>query len=136
MSQPCNEVESSCLVCNTTDAYWNGYNNKKFPQTISSYNQYQQNVIGGINNSKNFRTYASQFTLLKKSLITVQNQNQQSKKDPGDAIKSIPIISNKVSGNKARLITQPHQIGVDIKHNSYDRYISRKKGLNFKCQNC
>ena len=106
--------------------------------------------IGGINNSKNFRTYASSFTILKKSLTTFQPNgvappfNGTLGKDvqtgipstsytnvggPGDQTASVPIITHSASGNKARLIVQPHQTGVDVKHGSYERYLARKEGL-------
>ena len=57
---------------------------------------------------------------------------------PGDQVVSVPIITHSASGNKARLIVQPHQTGVDVKHNSYERYLARKRGINMRCpnQNC
>ena len=55
---------------------------------------------------------------------------------PGDQTASVPIITHSASGNKARLIVQPNQTGVDVKHNSYERYLARKRGVNMRCQNC
>ena len=147
----CNTITDHCLSCVTGEAYWKGYSNSKFPQTDASYNLYQKNVIGGINNSKNFRTYGSSFTILKKSLTTVQlipnnlPQNIQTGipitsytnvGGPGDAVASIPIITHSAKGNKARTIVQPRQTGVDVKHGSYERYLARKRGVNMRCQNC
>ena len=128
----CNTITNFCLSCNTGDAYWKGYTNNKFPQTANSYNTYQTNVIGGINNSKNFGTSASSFTLFKKSLTTVLPNNLPS--GAGDKVKSVPIITQSLSGNKARTIVLPKQTGVDVKHGSYERYLARKKGLNMRCQ--
>ena len=159
----CNTITDHCLSCNG-QGFWYGYNNAKFPQTDASYNSYQLKGnpcgcggIGGIYNSKNFRTYASSFTILKKSLTTFQpNISANPPKDtlgqnvqtgtpansytnvggPGDQTASVPIITHSASGNKARLIVHPHQTGVDIKHNSYERYLARKRGVNMRCQNC
>ena len=110
-------------------------------------------VSGGLMNYKNSKTYASSFTILKKALTTVQpipnnnpsNLNQGLSDSgtsytnvggPGDAVKSIPIITASKSGWKARLITMPKQTGVDVKHNSYERYLARKRGFAMRCQNC
>jgi hypothetical protein len=158
----CTQITDHCLACVTGEAFWKGYSNAKFPQTDASYNSYQTNGgrrgggIGGINNSKNFRTYGSSFTLLKKSLTTFQpnfsivpkgtlGQDVQTGTPstsytnvggPGDQTASVPIITHSASGNKARLIVQPNQTGVDVKHNSYERYLARKRGVNMRCQNC
>ena len=158
----CTQINDHCLACNG-QGFWKGYSNAKFPQTDASYNSYQTNGgtrgggIGGINNSKNFRTYASSFTILKKSLTTFQPNgvappfNGTLGKDvqtgipsnsytnvggPGDQTASVPMITHSASGNKARLIVQPHQTGVDVKHGSYERYLARKRGVNMRCQNC
>ena len=158
----CTQINDHCLACNG-QGFWKGYSNPKFPQTDASYNSYQTNGgtrgggIGGINNSKNFRTYASSFTILKKSLTTFQPNgvappfNGTLGKDvqtgipstsytnvggPGDQTASVPMITHSASGNKARLIVQPHQTGVDVKHGSYERYLARKRGVNMRCQNC
>jgi len=50
---------------------------------------------------------------------------------PGDGLPSIPRVLSNKSGYKARLInTIP---GVDVKHNSYARYLARKKGNISSC---
>ena len=155
----CTQTTNFCLSCNGQGG-WKGYNNAKFPQYDASYNSYQSNGnpcgcggIGGINNSKNFRTSASSFTILKKSLITVSRVYSKSTigKDaktgtpltsytnvggPGDATASVPIRTGTASGIKARTIVQPHQTGVDVKHGSYERYLARKRGINMRCQSC
>ena len=154
----CTKIENHCLACNG-QGKWKGYaqTKVKFPQHDASYNKYQLNMIGGINNSKNFRTYGSSFTILKKSLTTFQpnisafpvkgtlGQNVQTGTPitsytnvggPGDQIASVPIRTGTASGIKARLIVQPSQTGVDVKHNSYERYLARKRGVNMRCQNC
>jgi hypothetical protein len=130
----CNTITKSCLSCNNGDAFWKGYANGKFPQTPESYDRYQTKVIGGINNSRNFGGAASSFTLFKKSLTTVNPSTLPSNSGPGDIVKSVPIITQSLSGNKARTTTLPKQTGVDNKHGSYDRYLARKKGLNLTCQ--
>ena len=159
----CSETnaENPCLSCVTGDELWKGHSNAKFPQTDNSYDRYQTKVIGGINNSKNFRTYGSSFTILKKSLTTfnpisaVPNKSTLPKDvnsrdetatggvisytnvgGPGDQTASIPIRTGTASGIKARTIVQPHQTGVDTKHGSYERYLARKRGVNMRCQNC
>ena len=155
----CTQTTNFCLSCNGQGG-WKGYNNAKFPQYDASYNSYQSNGnpcgcggIGGINNSKNFRTSASSFTILKKSLITVSRVYSKSTigKDaktgtpltsytnvggPGDGTASVPIRTGTASGIKARTIVQPHQTGVDVKHGSYERYLARKRGINMRCQSC
>ena len=149
----CTSIDNHCLSCNG-QASW--INSAKFPQTAASYNRYQTKVIGGINNSKNFRTYGSSFTILKKSLTTFNPIASVPPKEtlgkdvqtgtpstsytnvggPGDQTASVPIITHSASGNKARTIVQPYQTGVDVKHNSYERYLARKRGVNMRCQNC
>ena len=152
-------AENPCLSCNGL-GYWKGYNNAKFPQIDASYNSYQTNGgtrgggIGGINNSKNFRTYGSSFTILKKSLTTFQPNSAYPPKGtlghnvntgttnytnvggPGDQTASVPIRTGTARGIKARTIVQPRQTGVDVKHGSYERYLARKRGINMRCQNC
>tara|TARA_X000000368_G_scaffold376073_1_gene328892 strand:+ start:569 stop:1036 length:468 start_codon:yes stop_codon:yes gene_type:complete len=152
----CTQIDNHCLSCHG-QGFWKGYSNAKFPQTDASYDRYQTKVIGGINNSKNFRTSASSFTLLKKSLTTFQpNTTANPTKEtlgqgvqtgtpsnsytnvggPGDQTASVPIRTGTASGIKARTIVQPHQKGVDTKHGSYERYLARKRGANMRCQNC
>ena len=119
----------------------------------------RQTVYNGLMNTKNFRTSASSFVILKKSLTTVQlnpdnTPENMGKNDPlsgtngdkkggpsntggpGDAVKSVPIVTSRRSGWKGRLVTLPHQTGVDVKHNSYERYLARKRGWAMRCQNC
>jgi hypothetical protein len=147
----CTQTTNFCLSCNG-QGRWKGYNNAKFPQDPTEYKQPVQQVIGGINNSKNFRTSASSFTILKKSLTTVSTVPLKSTlgKDvktgtptsytnvggPGDQTASIPIRTGTARGIKARTIVQPHQTGVDVKHGSYERYLARKRGINMRCQSC
>ena len=157
----CTLITDHCLACGTGEGYWKGRDGSsqaKFPQYDASYNSYQKagqpcgcGGIGGINNSKNFRTYGSSFTLLKKSLANVWTQGNTSLPSnlafidgspsntggPGDAVKSVPIITNMAtSGLKTRLNVKATQTGVDVKHNSYERYLARKRGWNMRCQNC
>ena len=152
----CTQITDHCLACVTGEAFWKGYSNAKFPQDPTQYKQPLQQIIGGINNSKNFRTYGSSFTILKKSLTTFQPNFSVVKKGtlgqdaqtgtpstsytnvggPGDQTASVPIRTGTASGIKARTIVQPHQTGVDVKHNSYERYLARKRGVNMRCQNC
>jgi len=151
----CTQTTNFCLSCNGQDR-WKGYNNAKFPQADASYNRFQTKVIGGINNSKNFRTSASSFTILKKSLTTFNPISAVPAKStlgkdvqtgtpstsytnvggPGDMTASVPIRTGTASGIKARTIVQPHQTGVDVKHGSYERYLARKRGINMRCQSC
>ena len=116
----------------------------------------RQTAYNGLMNTKNFRTSASSFVILKKSLTTVQPRPDNTPENmagafgpalsgtngdkkggpsntggPGDAVKSVPIITSSRSsrsGWKGRLVTLPHQTGVDVKHNSYERYLARKRG--------
>ena len=151
----CTQTTNFCLSCNG-QGRWKGYNNARFPQSDASYNRFQTKVIGGINNSKNFRTSASSFTILKKSLTTFNPISSSPAKStigkdaktgtpltsytnvggPGDATASVPIRTGTASGIKARTIVQPHQTGVDVKHGSYERYLARKRGINMRCQSC
>jgi hypothetical protein len=151
----CTQTTNFCLSCNGQGG-WKGYNNAKFPQSDASYNRFQTKVIGGINNSKNFRTSASSFTILKKSLTTFNPISSSPAKStigkdaktgtpltsytnvggPGDGTASVPIRTGTASGIKARTIVQPHQTGVDVKHGSYERYLARKRGINMRCQSC
>jgi|TARA_B110000971_G_scaffold221281_1_gene267753 hypothetical protein len=150
----CVQTTNYCLSCGIGDMYWKGRNNAKFPQTDASYNRFQTKVMGGINNSKNFRTSASSFTMLKKSLTTFNPISTYPAKStlgknttsdgtsyknaggPGDEIVSVPIVTRAVTGNKARTISQVRHTGVDVKHGSYERYLARKRGINMRCQNC
>ena len=57
---------------------------------------------------------------------------------PGNLVKSIPLgITGFVRGNKARVYSMPgRDNGVGVKHNSYNRYLARKKGMALRCSNC
>ena len=116
----------------------------------------QKTAYNGLMNTKNFRTSASSFVILKKSLTTVQKTPDNTPENtgttslsgtegdkkggpsntggPGDSVKSVPIITSSRSGLKGRLVTLPHQTGVDVKHNSYERYLARKRGWAMRCQ--
>ena len=56
----------------------------------------------------------------------------------GDQIASVPLgITGFAHGNKARVYSMPvRDDGVDVKHNSYNRYLLRKKGSALRCSNC
>ena len=129
----CTLFKYSCLSCGENEGLWKGHNNPKFPQTDASYNLYQTNVIGGSNNSRNRGITGSSFAIFKRSLVTsIGNYS-----GPGDKIKSVPIITTTASsGIKARLNVSAKQTGVDVKHGSYERYLSRKRGFNMRCQGC
>ena len=53
---------------------------------------------------------------------------------PGDRIKSVPPIYSSKNMLKNRLVDR--KAGVDVKHNSYERYLARKKGYVFQQQIC
>ena len=53
---------------------------------------------------------------------------------PGDRVKSVPIVCCVGSKQKNRLVNK--RSGVDVKHNSYERYLARKKGYVFQQQSC
>ena len=57
---------------------------------------------------------------------------------PGDQAKSVPLgVTGFARGNKARLYSMPGKHdGVDTKHDSYTRYLMRKKGRALRCSNC
>jgi len=111
----------------------------------------QKTAYDGLMNFKQSRTSASSFTLWKKSLMTVNadtlpsnlnpvppNSSYSNTGGPGDNIKSVPIITSKKSGWRGRLVSQPRQTGVDVKHGSYERYLARKRGHNMRavCDGC
>ena len=118
----------------------------------------QRTVYGGLLNSRRIKQYASMHILAKGSLATVDttpNKNtlgeniQTGTSDttlpsytnvggPGNLIKSIPLgITGFVRGNKARVYSMPgRDNGVGVKHDSYNRYLLRKKGLALRCSNC
>ena len=114
----------------------------------------QRTVYGGLLNSRRIKQYASMHILAKGSLTTVdtstpnkttlgENINVSGTSytnvgGPGDQIKSIPLgITGFARGNKARVYSMPgRHDGVDVKHNSYNRYLARKKGVALRCANC
>ena len=114
----------------------------------------QKTVYGGLLNSRRIKQYASMHILAKGSLATVDatpgkttlGKNIQwilpdsftNVGGPGDAVASIPLgITGFSRGNKARVYSMPvRDNGVDVKHNSYNRYLLRKKGLALRCSNC
>ena len=119
----------------------------------------QRTVYGGLRNSRRIKQYASMHILAKGSLATVDRtpkkttlgeyvESGNSDYDsgvsytnvggPGDQTKSVPLgITGFVRGNKARVYSMPGRDNcVDVKHNSYTRYLLRKKGINLRCSNC
>ena len=119
----------------------------------------QRTVYGGLLNSRRIKQYASMHILAKGSLATVDrtpnkttlgeyvnsgNSDYDSGVSytnvggPGDQTKSVPLgITGFARGNKARVYSMPvRDDGVDVKHNSYNRYLARKKGIVLRCSNC
>ena len=118
----------------------------------------QRTVYGGLLNSRRIKQYASMHILAKGSLATVDttpgkttvgkliqvgtsdttHPSYTNVGGPGDQIKSVPLgITGFVRGNKARVYSMPGKHdGVDVKHNSYNRYLLRKKGIALRCSNC
>ena len=115
----------------------------------------QRTVYGGLLNSRRIKQYASMHILAKGSLATVDKTPNKTTLGeniqigtptnsytnvggPGDQDKSIPLgITGFVRGNKARVYSMPgRDDGVDVKHNSYNRYLLRKKGIALRCSNC
>ena len=115
----------------------------------------QRTVYGGLLNSRRIKQYASMHILAKGSLATVDttpNKNTLGQNiqigtpsgsytnvgGPGDQTKSVPLgITGFARGNKARVYSMPvRDDGVDVKHNSYNRYLLRKKGVALRCSNC
>ena len=118
----------------------------------------QKTVYGGLLNSRRIKQYASMHILAKGSLATVDTTPNKTTigenikngtsdtlypsytnvGGPGDQNKSVPLgITGFARGNKARVYSMPgRDDGVDVKHNSYNRYLLRKKGINLRCSNC
>ena len=118
----------------------------------------QKTVYGGLRNSRRIKQYASMHILAKGSLATVDTTTLKTtlgeniyKKTlpsgvisytnvggPGDQDPAIPLgITGFVRGNKARVYSMPgRDNGVDVKHDSYNRYLARKKGIALRCANC
>ncbi len=114
----------------------------------------QRTVYGGLLNKRRIKQYASMHILAKGSLATVDpsTPNKSTLAEninfsltsatnvggPGNLVKSIPLgITGFVRGNKARVYSMPgRDNGVGVKHNSYNRYLARKKGMALRCSNC
>ena len=113
----------------------------------------QRTVYGGLLNSRRIKQYASMHILAKGSLATVDRTPNKSTwaeninfsgtsatnvGGPGNLVKSIPLgITGFVRGNKARVYSMPgRDNGVGVKHDSYNRYLARKKGMALRCSNC
>lgn len=122
-------------------------------------------VYGGLLNGKRLKQSASMHVLAKASLTTFKpnttalpvkgtlGKDVNSRNDctlanpcisytnvggPGNQIESVPLgITGFARGNKARLYSMPGKHnGVDTKHDSYTRYLMRKKGRALRCNNC
>ena len=114
----------------------------------------QRTVYGGLLNKRRIKQYASMHVLAKGSLATVDpsTPNKSTLAEninfsltsatnvggPGNLVKSIPLgITGFIRGNKARVYSMPgRDNGVGVKHNSYNRYLARKKGMALRCSNC
>ena len=123
----------------------------------------QKTVYGGLLNSRRIKQYASMQVLAKASLTTfnplsslpirstmpkdVNSRNETAiggvisytnVGGPGDQTESVPLgVTGFARGNKARLYSMPGKHdGVDTKHDSYTRYLMRKKGRALRCSNC
>ena len=158
-----NPCPKTCLPPGYKDATYPQFGNT-FPSfTTNSFinnpTNSQKTVYGGLLNSRRIKQYASMHILAKGSLATVDRtpnkttlgeyvESGNSDYDsgvsytnvggPGDQTKSVPLgITGFVRGNKARVYSMPgRDNGVDVKHNSYTRYLLRKKGINLRCSNC
>jgi len=158
-----NPCPKSCLPPDYQDATYPqfGQTVPSFP-TSSTNNiptNSQKTVYGGLLNSRRIKQYASMHILAKGSLTTVDTTpgkttigqfiqtgisdsspppSYTNVGGPGDQDKSVPLgITGFARGNKARVYSMPgiHD-GVDVKHNSYNRYLARKKGVALRCANC
>jgi len=152
-------------ACRTSGLRWVDPTYPQFGQTTPAFTtdefnnnptNSQRTVYGGLLNSRRIKQYASMHILAKGSLATVDSstpnkntlgQNIQTGTPagsytnvggPGDQTKSVPLgITGFARGNKARVYSMPvRDDGVDVKHNSYNRYLLRKKGLALRCSNC
>ena len=102
-------------------------------------------------NSKPVKQSASLHTQQKKIINVIQsndgwgqtqkvNNNCPNNKEitnvggPGDRVQSISNLCCFGSSQKNRMIDRG--TGVDVKHNSYERYLARKKGYVFQQQLC
>ena len=144
----CRQIQNKCPSCPFTAQLGVTINKPMFGMSYPSNNS-QRTAINGLMNFRPSKTSASQSLDIKKTLTLVHMTAKDSRTGdpntsftnvggPGDDIASVFTIGKMASGNKARLIMRPKDTGVDVKHNSYERYISRKKGnvMLAMCQNC
>ena len=159
-----NPCPGSCLPENWSDPTYPQFGNTVPSFSRSSTNNNptnsQKTVYGGLLNSKRIKQYASMQVLAKASLTTFNPISAIPFKEtlpkdvnarveggvisytnvggPADQVKSVPLgITGFARGNKARLYSMPGKHdGVDTKHDSYTRYLMRKKGRALRCSNC
>ena len=159
-----NPCPKSCLPPDYQDQTYPQFAKDLFNNTFPSFptdsvnnvsTNSQKTVYGGLLNSRRIKQYASMHILAKGSLATVDTTPLKSTLGkniqagipstsytnvggPGDQIASVPLgITGFARGNKARVYSMPvRDDGVDVKHNSYNRYLLRKKGLALRCSNC
>ena len=150
---PTNWVDPTYPQFGNTDPEYNSSNGD--PISTNS----QRTVYGGLLNSRRIKQYSSMHILAKGSLTTVNNtinkgtlakniqigipnDSYTNVGGPGDQDSSVPLgITGYARGNKARIYSVPgRDNGVDVKHNSYNRYLARKKGVIFRgmkrCGSC
>ena len=156
-----NPCPKTCLPENYQDKTYPQFGNT-IPEfttnsTTNNPTNSQRTVYGGLLNSRRIKQYASMYILAKGSLATVDTTPKKTTigqfiqdgttdtgisytnvGGPGDQDKSVPLgITGFARGNKARVYSMPgRDNGVDVKHNSYNRYLARKKGLLLRCSNC
>ena len=158
-----NPCPKTCLPENYVDSTYPqfGQTTPAFVTDASNNNptNSQKTVYGGLLNSRRIKQYASMHILAKGSLATVDttpnkttigqfiqsgppgtiSENSYTNVGgPGDQDKSVPLGSTGFArGNNARVYSMPgRHDGVDVKHNSYNRYLLRKKGIALRCANC
>lgn len=154
-----NPCPKTCLPENYVDPTYPQFGQTTPAFTTNSTNNNptnsQRTVYGGLQNSRRIKQYASMHILAKGSLATVDTTPNKTTTGesiqigtpsgsytnaggPGDQIKSVPLgITGFARGNKARVYSMPvRDNGVDVKHNSYNRYLLRKKGVALRCSNC
>ena len=158
-----NPCPKTCLPENYQDPTYPQFGQTTPPfvtnSTTNNPTNSQRTVYGGLLNSRRIKQYASMHILAKGSLATVDrtpnkttlgeyvnsgNSDYDSGVSytnvggPGDQTKSVPLgITGFARGNKARVYSMPvRDDGVDVKHNSYNRYLARKKGIVLRCSNC
>ena len=153
-----NPCSKTCLPENYSDPTYPQFGQTTPAFTSDSTNNNptnsQRTVYGGLLNKRRIKQYASMHVLAKGSLATVDpsTPNKSTLAEninfsltsatnvggPGNLVKSIPLgITGFVRGNKARVYSMPgRDNGVGVKHNSYNRYLARKKGMALRCSNC